>query len=82
MFWTFAVSVFKFACKFESTFIIFLVTFDIKLASEIPVPLKRQVFLPKTSVTTNSCGNIWLLRSVKVNKSPILRIWLSFVTNL
>ena len=47
----FAVNLFKSECMSESTFEILLLTFVIFVGSDIPVPVIKQVFLSKTSVT-------------------------------
>ena len=51
MFWILAVNLFKSECISESTFEILLLTFVIFVGSDIPVPVIKQVFLSKTSVT-------------------------------
>ena len=96
MFWILAVNLFKFAWISESTFEILLLTFVIFVGSFIPLPFIKQVLLSKTSVTTyilfdtgsNNEVNFsphWI-PSAKVSwvvtLSPILRTFVSWVTNL
>ena len=96
MFWILAANLFKFGCKSESIFDNLRVTLVTFLGSLIPVPVIKQVFLSKTSVTvyslfeTGSKDDVILSPhwdpdanvSWVVTLSPILKILTSFVTSL